>query len=292
MAATVAAIAWWQWSPALDAIVRAGRDPSTSEAYYRPLLALLDSAHTQPARIEVVPTKRHWEAAYVALAVPIARGWERQLDERFNPQFNEPGLTSDAYRHWLLDWGVQYVALSDARVDSSGGQEATLLAGGLSFLRPVYTDAYWKVWEVIDATGLVDGPAGIVGLGIDTATLHVQSRGDVLVRIHGSTFWNADPVTCIEPTPDGWILLRDARPGTLQLFLDETAFAPTPIIARQLRPGSRGRTWGVGLAGRCQPTRTVPASPSTCSMVPSATVVMAGTLSTAGMPSSRATIAA
>ncbi len=237
LAATVPVIAWWQWSPALDAIVRAGRDPSTGEAYYRPLLAFLDAAHPQPARIEVVPTKRHWESAYVALEVPIARGWERQLDERFNPQFNEPGLTSDGYRRWLFDWGVQYVALSDAPVDSSGEQEAALLAGGLSFLRPVYTDAHWQVWEVIDGTGLVDGPAEVVALGIDTATLQVESRGDVLVRIHGSTFWNADPVNCIETTPDGWILLRDARPGTLQLFLDETAFAPDTNHCQTTPPG-------------------------------------------------------
>jgi hypothetical protein len=226
LGATVAVIAWWQWSPALDAILRAGRDPSTSEAYYRPLLAFLDSANMEPARVEVVPTKRHWESAFVAIEAPIARGWERQLDERFNPQFNKPGLTSDGYRHWLLDWGVRYVALSDAPLDSSGEQEAALLAEGRSFLRPVYTDEHWKVWEVIDSSGLVDGPAQVVGLGVDTVTLQVQSRGDVLVRIHGSTFWNADPVTCIETTPDGWILLRSARPGPLQLFLDETAFVP------------------------------------------------------------------
>lgn len=241
--AAVAVLAWWQWSPALDAIVRAGKDPSTSEAYYRPLLAFLESAHTQPARVEVVPTRRHWESAFVALHVPIARGWERQLDERFNPQFNEPGLTAEGYRSWLLDWGVQYVALADAPVDGAGEQEAALLGHGLGYLRPVYTDAHWKVWEVIDATGLADGPAQVVGLGIDTVTLQVQARGDVLVRIHGSRFWNADPVTCIETTRDGWILLRDARPGRLQLFLDETAFAPgsnhcpTPAVG-STQPGS------------------------------------------------------
>lgn len=226
LGATIAMIAWWQWSPALDAILRAGRDPSTSEAYYRPLLAFLDSTHTQPARVEVVPTSRHWEAAFVALEVPIARGWERQLDERFNPQFNEPGLTADGYRRWLLDWGVEYVALSDAPVDSADEQEVALLGEGLSFLRSVYTDEHWTVWEVIGATGLVDGPAEVVGLGIDTITLRVETRGDLLVRVHSSTFWNADPLTCIETSPDGWIVVRDARPGPLQLFLDETAFAP------------------------------------------------------------------
>ena len=87
------------------------------------------------------------------------------------------------------------------------------------------------------ATGLVDGPADVVGLIIDTLTLHIQSRGDVLVRVHGSPFVNADPVTRIETTPDGWILLRDARPGTLQLFLDETAFAPDTNHCQTTPPG-------------------------------------------------------
>ena len=113
------------------------------------------------------------------------------------------------------------------------------MAENWSFLRPVYTDAHWKVWEVIDATGLVDGPARVVGIGVDTVTLQVESRGDVVVRIHASTFWNADPVTCIDTTADGWILLRGARPGPLQLFLDETAFAPDTNHCPTSTPGDQ-----------------------------------------------------
>jgi hypothetical protein len=184
----------------------------------------------------VVPTRRHWEAVFLALDVPIARGWERQLDTRFNPQFYELGLTADSYRQWLLDWGVQYVAMSDAAVDSSGEQEATLLASGLPYLRPVFDDDRWHVWEVIDGSGLVDGPAEVIALGIDNITLRVEGGGDVLVRIHGSTFWNTDPTTCIETTKEGWILLRAVHAGPLHLFLDETALVPdanhcTPVDA-------------------------------------------------------------
>ncbi|MGZ4671400.1 MAG: hypothetical protein ACXV5U_03015 [Ilumatobacteraceae bacterium] len=224
VSAAIALIAFWQWSPAFDAIVRAGRDPSTNAAYYQPVLAFLAAAHTQPARVEVVPTKRHWEATFVALDVPIARGWERQFDTRYNPQFYKPGLTADGYRRWLLDWGVRYVALSDAPVDRSGQQEAALLTDGLPFLRPIFANNHWKVWEVIDGDGLVEGPAQVVALGIDSITLRVLSRGDVIVRIHGSSAWATDPPTCIETTSDGWIILRDAQPGPLRVFLDETAF--------------------------------------------------------------------
>ena len=66
---------------------RSARDDSTSADYYEPLLGFLDDVGAEDGRIEVVPTARHWEAAYVAATFPIARGWERQLDIRFNALF-------------------------------------------------------------------------------------------------------------------------------------------------------------------------------------------------------------
>ena len=65
---------FWQWSPAFDAIVRSGRDLSTQRDYYVPLMRYLGSVGAADDRTEVVPTARHWEAAYVAAAFPIARG--------------------------------------------------------------------------------------------------------------------------------------------------------------------------------------------------------------------------
>jgi hypothetical protein len=60
-------------------------------------------------------TRLHWEAAYVAPAVPLVRGWERQLDTAGNPLFYDADLLNpDSYRAWLIDSGVRYVALPDA----------------------------------------------------------------------------------------------------------------------------------------------------------------------------------
>jgi hypothetical protein len=223
LTASLAVIAWWQWSPAFDAIVRAGRDPSTSAAYYGPLLDFLHSTPEPAARVEVVPTRRHWEAAYVADEVPIARGWERQLDMRFNPVFYEHGLTADRFHQWLLDDGVSYVALADTEIDSAGEQERALIESGLDYLRPVMSSDHWRVWEVVDARGLVDGAAQVVSLGIDTVTLQVSGPGDLVVRIHASKLWATEPPLCVGATTDGWILIRDAQPGTLELRLDEAA---------------------------------------------------------------------
>ena len=47
----------------------------------------------------------------------IARGWERQLDRKLNPLFYEDengGLDPEAYRHWLDDLAVGFVAVPDA----------------------------------------------------------------------------------------------------------------------------------------------------------------------------------
>ncbi len=222
-AALLAVVAFWQWSPAFDAIVQAGNDPSTEAAYYRPLLEFFAGADAAAGRVEIVPTARHWEAAFVALELPIARGWERQLDMRFNPMFYEPGLDAPDLRNWLVDRGVRYVALPDAPLDSSGRAEARLLTDGIDGLRPAWRDEHWRVWEVVGADGLVDAAqADVVDVSSDSITLDVRRRGDLLVRLHASAFWTAEPLRCVAPTADEWIVVRDAQVGRLVLTLDAT----------------------------------------------------------------------
>ena len=216
------AVAIWAWSPAFDAIVRAGRDPSVEEAYYRPLLTYLDGVGDAVTRVEVVPTARHWEAAYVAPRVPLARGWERQLDTRFNALFYDDEPPDELeYLQWLQATGVEYVALADARLDPSGVGEAELLRSGLPYLAPAWEGEHWQVWSVVGATGMVDGPATLVELDTDSLVLDVADRGDVVVRVRASAFWSSNPPVCIEETEDGWIVLRDVPPGRVEVFLDE-----------------------------------------------------------------------
>jgi hypothetical protein len=218
---TALAGAWfWQWSPAFDAIARSGRDLSTQRDYYAPLLGYLGSVGAADERTEVVPTARHWEAAYVAVAYPIARGWERQLDIRFNRLFYEPGLTAVRFHDWLRDEGIDRVALPDAALDDAGKEEAALIEQGLPFLRPVWSNGHWRVWEVVDSPGLVDGPATVVGIDAESITLDVAERGDVTIRVRGSAYWRTEPAVCLEATPDDWIVLRDVPPGTIKVFLD------------------------------------------------------------------------
>ncbi len=213
---------FWQWSPAVDAISRAGKDPSIERSYYSPLIAFLASVGAETGRVEVVPTARHWEAAYVAARFPIARGWERQLDIRFNPLFYEDELSAAAYHRWLLESGVEWVAVPDVALDDSAVEEAALIARGMPFLHPAWSNSDWHVYQVIDSRGLVDGPADVLAVDIDSVTLDVTAPGDVMVRLRASAFWRTDPPVCVEATDEGWIVLRDVPVGRIVVEVDES----------------------------------------------------------------------
>ncbi len=77
-------------------------DPELHQSFYQPLLQELSTVAPGPVRVEIPPTLEHWEAAFVAPHVSLARGWERQLDVANNPIFyTEGALTPGSYRAWL-----------------------------------------------------------------------------------------------------------------------------------------------------------------------------------------------
>ena len=127
----------------------------------------------------------------MATHFPIARGWERQLDERDNPIFyRRDALNAGSYEAWLHANAVRYVALPDAPLDGSARGEAALVRGGLPYLRaPVHVGA-WRVYAVDEATPIVEAPATLTALGPDWFELHVSRPGDVLVHIRWSPYWS------------------------------------------------------------------------------------------------------
>ena len=56
-------------------------------------------------------------------------------------------LTAAAYRSWLDDRGVSYVAVSDAKPDYLSTDEDALIRGGLPYLRPVWSDQHWRLYR-------------------------------------------------------------------------------------------------------------------------------------------------
>jgi hypothetical protein len=207
----------WQWIPAVDSIAFAHADPSTSRAYYAPLLHVLDEMPHGFGRLEIAATYRHWESAYVAPEYALARGWERQLDHAYAARFYDGTLTASSYRRWLAANGVEYVALPDTQLDPSSKVEAQLLAQGLSYLTPVWHDAHWRLWKVDGFHGLVDGPGKLVSMGPDRFTVHVSGPGTVTVRIHASPHWAIDGSGCTTSTADGWIQLHGLPRGDVDV---------------------------------------------------------------------------
>jgi hypothetical protein len=225
LAGALGALLWWQWSPAIDGVVRAGRDPSSAATYHQPLIAAVRSDGGPIGRIEVVPTRRHWEAVYVASELPLARGWERQLDIGRNAAFYAAELDPDTYHRWLRDHAVRYVALADAPVDPSAVPEVELIRGGLPFLEPAWHNEHWRLWRVVDPAPLVEGPARLVELGPTAVALDVMAAEPVLVRVRYSTHWSLDRPGCVSPALDGWTIVHAAQPGRVTL---------RPVLARSL----------------------------------------------------------
>lgn len=143
---------YWQLITPIRDYSSISGDPSVKASYYAPVLDELRSlSHGRPAIVEVPLTKAHWEAAYLAGhdGVKLARGWERQLDTRYAALFYRPSLSAAAYRAWLGENKVQYVAVPDAPLDKAGSLEGALIAHGLPYLRELWSSQHWRVYRVM-----------------------------------------------------------------------------------------------------------------------------------------------
>ncbi|HEY6758483.1 MAG TPA: hypothetical protein VI318_03300 [Baekduia sp.] len=223
LALLVLPLVYWQVSAPFDDVHRASDDASVHAAYYDGLLAFFhEQQHAQgPFRIEIPFTDNHWESARVAPTVPLARGWERQLDRKLNPLFygsEAAKLTPATYRAWLDENAVRYVALADAPIDYSSAHEAALVRNGAApYLREVWHDAHWRVFSVADATPLADAGARVTGIDADRVDLTARRATTVHLRVHWSPYWHITRgAGCVVKDGD-WTALRLTRPGAVRI---------------------------------------------------------------------------
>jgi len=206
---------WIVWGPVRETAAVAG-SPATEASYYAPLQHYLLSHGAALERVEVPLTRSHWEAALLAPSVSLARGWEKQLEERYDSVLLAPGLTASAYRKWLEEQAVAYVALPDVPLDSSSAQEGKLVRGGLTYLRLVFSSRHWRVYAVRDATPLLAGPGRLTALGSDTFALDARSAGTLLARIHYTRYFTVvSGRGCVASAPGGWTYVRARAPGPI-----------------------------------------------------------------------------
>jgi hypothetical protein len=225
-------LVFWQWKPSYNDIVKA-RDRSAHASFYAPLVGFL-AAHRDPAgRVEVVPTRTHWEVVHVSERFPIARGWERQLDTRFGALFYDGPLNAATYRHWLDDLGVRYVALSDGPRDFAARKEQKLVAAGLPYLHEVWRAGHWRVYEVTSPAPLATGAATVTRLGRHSVDLRAARSGEALVRVRWTPYWALVRGSgCVMRGPDDLVRLRVRRAGELRL---DFRFAFARLVSRGAR---------------------------------------------------------
>ncbi|MFZ0042979.1 MAG: hypothetical protein WAK93_16850 [Solirubrobacteraceae bacterium] len=223
------------WAAPVRDLSSASTDQSTSTGYYQPLLRFLrtqSNGHPGTFRTEIPFTRFHWEAYVVATHFPLARGWERQLDIKDNSLFYKGRLTAGAYDTWLHENAVRFVAAPDAQLDYSAKSEMALIDRGLPFLRLVMRSAHWRVYEVVNATPIVDGPATLQAMGPDWLTLYARRPGIDLVHVRFTPFWKlAEGSGCV--APDGaYTRLTLRRAGPVRLV---TSFSLSRIRATNPR---------------------------------------------------------
>jgi hypothetical protein len=213
---SLAAIATWVlWGPIRETVAVDG-SAATSASYYVPLKRFLDGLGGGPVRVEVPLTRSHWEAALLAPKVSLARGWEKQLDERYDGVLLGRGLNAGSYREWLDREGVAYVALPDVALDPSSAAEGRLIRSGLPYLTPVFSSAHWKVYAVRQPRPLASGPATLTRLGNDSFELQVSAAGTVVVRVHFTRYWTLTAGRgCVGRGPEGFTEVRAAAAGTI-----------------------------------------------------------------------------
>jgi len=230
LASLVLPLTFWAVRPAWRD-QRLSDDPVLAAGFHTPLLEFLRKRQEVegPLRVEVAPTRYHAEAAVLAPEVPLARGWERQLELKHAPLFYNGGAedvrgpSPGAYRAWLYAHGVSYVAIPQATADYSARAERRLGIGGSPYLRPVWRGGGWRVWEVRGSPGLASGSARLSGLGADWFALSGKRPGATTVRLRFTPYWavvRGDG--CVERGPGGFTRVRLRRAGGARVAIRMT----------------------------------------------------------------------
>jgi hypothetical protein len=218
-AALLPLLALWQFYPMVRDLNLVRDEPAVAAEFYEEIEEVLGPRLARnPARVEVLPVASHWESARVAPGIPLARGWERQTDRRFNGLFYTDRLDPRRYRRWLRELAVGYVAVPQAELDYAAETEADLIGRGLDFLEEIPSGPDWKLYRVLGATPMVERPARLTGFETDRFTLEVPRAGTYRVRIRATPYWSVERGSgCVGRTEDGWTEVSTSARGEVEV---------------------------------------------------------------------------
>lgn len=223
----VAGVAWGVEPGVVAAMAWIG-DESVEADYHQPLVdeVLRRNEDGRPlGRLEIPFTENHWETFFVAPAVPYARGWERQVDLERNEVLYDDELSLTEYHAWLHDNAVRWIAVPDVTLDEGGRPEADLIerdgtAHDIDWLRPVWSNADWRLYEVLDYRPIVDPPARLVHQEVDRFIVATDEPAVVTIRFEYTDGLAVDGAACIEPDPAGSIIAHLPAAGTYEFGID------------------------------------------------------------------------
>jgi hypothetical protein len=118
-------------------------------------------------------------------------------------------LTPQAYRAWLADNAVTYVAVPDTELSWVGRAEAALVP---QLLEQVWSGGHWRLYAVPDPTPIVAAPATLVAIDAARLTLDAPVAGDVRVRLRHSRWLTIDGGGTLARDGD-WVVARVPAPG-------------------------------------------------------------------------------
>jgi hypothetical protein len=222
----------WAIQPVVRDLPDAG-GAMTEASYYAPLRAELASLH-KPLRLEIPPTRNHWEGVYIGEHFMIARGWERQLDQKYAHLFYGTVITPSNYRHYLAHNAVQYVAVSDAPSDFASKSESDLLRKAPPpYLKPIWSNEHWRLFEVQKAAQLLTGPGRLVAQSPDTFTISAREPGRFVMKLRYSPYWAVvSGHGCVTSANGGWTKVTLRRPGLAKVGMH---FAPGRVVSSASR---------------------------------------------------------
>jgi hypothetical protein len=216
LAVAAVPLLYLQWHAPVRDVSNAGGAGMTT-GYYQPLLSFLKRQGGPPFRIEIPFTKFHWEAYAVAPNFPLPRGWERQLDIKYNHLFYGGRLTPAAYERWLHEMAIRFVAVPDAPLDYSAVAERRLIDRGLPYLQRVWQSRHWRVYSVSHPTPIAHGAAQLRELGPNWLKLTAAHSGTALIRVHFTPYWKLTQGSgCVAPAGQ-FTQLTIRHPGTIRL---------------------------------------------------------------------------
>ena len=123
--------------------------------------------------------------------------------------------------------------MPDAPPDPSSRRELAVIASQPSWLKPLWSSANWKVYEVTNSKPLLTGPGELVSLGRDNFKLQAHRAEPMIVRVRWTSFFKVtEGSACLARAKGDWTEVTPVRPGPISIearfdvkrMADQTSF--------------------------------------------------------------------